>query len=109
MLTRASPPAGRRGGESMRSLILLAAGLACLVLVATSRTADAADDAATGKAVSAIEKHGGKVWRDEATEGKPVVRVDLGEMAATDADLAMLKGLPGLAELSLAGCAKISD
>jgi hypothetical protein len=55
-----------------------------------------------GKVVAEIEKLGGKVTRDEASPGKPVIAVDLKGSTVTDAGLAYLAGLKRLQSLNLA-------
>jgi hypothetical protein len=58
--------------------------------------------------VAAVQKAGGKIDRDEKGAGKPVVTVNLGTTAATDADLASLKGFDKLKKLMLNGT-KVTD
>ena len=53
------------------------------------------------KAVSAILKLGGEVFRDEKLPGRPVYGVDLRNTKVMDADLKNLKELKGLQELWL--------
>jgi CubicO group peptidase (beta-lactamase class C family) len=52
-------------------------------------------------AVSAIQKLGGKVERDEKGPGKPVVLVNLGLTEVKDAELEPLEGLASLKKLTL--------
>ncbi|MCX5654840.1 MAG: hypothetical protein NTY65_09365 [Planctomycetota bacterium] len=61
-----------------------------------------------GDAVSAILKLGGKVERDEALPGRPIVEVDLSKTKVTDADLKGMKELKGLQRLLL-GDTTITD
>src|SRR5262245_21350455 len=75
--------------------ILLAVAL--LAVLAPRAAADAA------KAEAALVKLGGRVIRDDKAADKPVVRVQLADTKATDADLAHLKAFPKLAELTLSG------
>src|SRR5262245_53635013 len=77
-------------------------GIAALTLVVVLFTAASARaDDAEERAVSAIEKLGGKVVRDETAKGKPVVRVHLGYSKTTDTDLKGLKALKSLHTLDL--------
>jgi hypothetical protein len=52
-------------------------------------------------AVEAIQKLGGRVYRDEAADGKPIDHVNLGATKATDADLEPIKAFPKLKKLML--------
>jgi internalin A len=54
-------------------------------------------------AIKAIEKLGGKVYRDEKQPGKPVTRVALNGTEFTDAGIKDLKELKELRELRLIG------
>ncbi len=77
---------------------LMAFALAVLGLcLGSSARADDAED----KAVAFVEKLGGKVTRDEKAPGKPVVGVDLGGTAVTDAGLKELAPLKSLTTLEL--------
>jgi hypothetical protein len=55
------------------------------------------------RAVRAIERLGGNVLRDPATEGHPIVGVELGNTPVHDADLVVLRQFPDLRELHLIG------
>ncbi len=53
------------------------------------------------EAAAAIEKLGGKVFRDGTLPAEPVIGVDLDETGATDEALAVLESFPRLQHLSL--------
>ena len=53
------------------------------------------------KAIAALKKLGGKVYRDETEPDKPVLGVDLDNTPATDEALALLELFPDLQMLSL--------
>src|SRR5262249_12679584 len=94
----------------MRRLIQIA-GFLSLGLAAgpTGLAAPVPDHSAEERqAVAAIEKLGGKVTRDEASPGKPVVKVDLSLSGVTDAGLAPVQGLRRLQALALSGT-KVRD
>jgi hypothetical protein len=78
-----------------RGMALLA--LLCILCLSTQVRAGDAED----KAVEAIKKLGGSVMRDDNAAGKPVVRVDLRDTKATDADLKDLKEFKSLRTLDL--------
>jgi hypothetical protein len=61
------------------------------------------------QAVTAIEKLGGKVVRDDKDPAKPVVTVDLSNTPVTDAGLKELAGLRGVQTLYLSGCEGVTD
>src|SRR5262245_30056667 len=52
-------------------------------------------------AIAIIQSVGGTIEVDEKMQGKPVVKVNLGESRATDATLAQLRALPRLQKLVL--------
>jgi hypothetical protein len=60
------------------------------------------------KAVSEIEKLGGKMEFNEKAQGRPVISVELSGTKVTDAGLEHLKGLTQLQQLHLDGT-KITD
>src|SRR5262249_44309494 len=60
------------------------------------------------RAVAAIKKLGGKVFVDEQSPDRPVVKVDLSRSGVTDAALAQLKSLTRLETLDLRST-KVSD
>lgn len=68
----------------------------------------AQEEEAVQQAVEAIEKSGGKVSRDEAAEGKPLVAASLATTEANDDDLMPLETLTMLHKVTLNGT-KISD
>lgn len=83
----------------------LAAALAvALIAPAPARSQEAAAD----QAVAEIQKHGGKVERDDKAEGKPITAVNFATQPATDEALAALKGLDKLQKLTLNNT-KITD
>jgi hypothetical protein len=66
-----------------------------------------ADDA-EDKAVTFVEKLGGKVTRDEKASGKPVITANLRETQVTDAGLKELSTFKNLTTLDL-GKTKVTD
>jgi Leucine-rich repeat (LRR) protein len=83
---------------------VIAAALICGIMPAKLLAQDAAGD----KAIADIQKSGGKVDRDEAAPGKPVITVNLGVSQVNDAGLEPLKAFPKLQRLTLNNT-KITD
>jgi hypothetical protein len=71
---------------------LVALALLALLSAACASRTDVAQD----RAVAAVERLGGRVVRDSALEGNPVVKADLSGTLVTDGDLAALQGLAQL-------------
>jgi hypothetical protein len=91
--------------RSWRCGVILAA-LICGI--APGRLLAQAGDAEGEKAIAEIQKSGGKVDRDEASPGKPVIAVNLGVSQVNDAGLEPLKAFPKLKRLTL-NSTKITD
>src|ERR1700677_2023294 len=81
----------------------------CVIVscVELSTVAPVRGDDAEDRAVTFVEKSGGKVTRNEELPGKPIVRVDL-YVKTTDADLKELAALKTLRALDLSET-KVTD
>src|SRR5260370_32137272 len=81
----------------MQRLALLLVGL-----LLHGPSAEAADRGSAGdKAITAIQKIGGRVTVDETARGQPVVAVDFRRNKILDADLKHLEGFTELKKLDL--------
>src|SRR5262245_51868949 len=83
---------------------LASAAVAIALLACGSLRAGEAED----RAVKAIEKIGGQVWRDAKKVGKPVTRVELNNSKGTNAATKELKALKDLQSLDLR-CSQVTD
>ncbi len=72
--------------------------LASLAIAATFLAPARAEDEA---AITALEKAGAKIERDDKAEGKPVLVVNLGVSGADDAAIALVKGFAKIEKLTL--------
>lgn len=76
--------------------------IALLILLVSAVTTGAADADADKKLVTLVEKHFGKVERDEDQPGKPITYVELGSSEdLTDADLKVIAQVKTIQVLSL--------
>ena len=76
-------------------------GLGILSVAILIATVEAADSPAEARAISLVEKAGGRVSRDARKTDNPVVGVDFSDAKITDAALKELANLPQLTRVSL--------
>ncbi len=87
-----------------RPLPWIMMAIALLLVCGIMRTGNGSQGATAElreKAVAALKKLGGKVYRDETEPSKPVLGVDLDNTPATDEARALLELFPDLQMLSL--------
>src|SRR5262245_48030638 len=89
----------------MRYPILKAVGTLLLAVPLTAADGSAAEP---DRALTVVKKLGGSYQADANLAGRPIVMVDLSGTAATDADVAQLKGLTQLRALNL-NLTKVTD
>lgn len=95
----------KRFGRSVGIFLGLVAAALVVLAVAQPAVGADAEPAQRERAVAHVKKLGGTVEVDAREPGEPVVAVDLSQTEAGDADLAVLKGLPGLKRLNLSATA----
>lgn len=79
-----------------------------LLSLALGMTSRAVADDNEDRAAAAIVQFGGRVWRDDAAPGRPVIDVGLYSFSIKDSDLRALAGLKRLHSLQVVG-AEVTD
>jgi hypothetical protein len=85
------------------SLIVKGVAVVALVTGFTGRGLSAAENTPAEKAITEIEKLGGRITRDEKNPGRPVIALMISNAKFTDAELLLVKRLPQIQRLSLLG------
>jgi len=84
------------------------AAILILITIAVPPATAQASRPAEDQAIAALEKRGGRVFRDETLPHRPITMIDLDETESTDEDLVNLEVFSSIQSLSLDGT-RISD